>query len=214
MSIDENDEKSLKKMVSEEAVAQGRSVTRADAEAAVKTLIFWAGDDPEREGLLKTPGRVVNSYAEYYSGYGQSPEKYLGVTYQAGMANYRDILMVRNITVASHCEHHMVPMVGVAHVGYIPNGEVVGLSKVARLVDIYAKRLQIQERMTLQIAEAFFQSLSPLGVAVVMTLRHDCMCRRGVSQPNSETTSVHMLGCFNEDAAFCDRFYALLGLSI
>jgi GTP cyclohydrolase IA len=187
--------------------------TRKAAEEAVRTLIAWAGDDPDRPALLNTPARVAAAYEEFFSGYQQNPETCLAARYESGVQGYQDVMIVRDIRVESHCEHHMVPMVGKAHIGYIPNGEVVGLSKIARLVDIYAKRLQMQEALTVQIADALYRILSPVGVAVVLTLQHDCMCRRGVRKKESQTVTTHMLGCFRKDKAFYEQFCALLKLS-
>lgn len=174
--------------------------TRAEAEAAVRTLIEWAGDDPRREGLLETPARVVRAYEEFYSGYGQDPAATLARTFEE-IAGYDEIVCVRDITLQSHCEHHMVPFLGVAHIAYLPNERVVGLSKLARLVEVYARRLQIQEKLTVQIADAVTEALEPRGVAVVIEAEHHCMTTRGVRKPGSKTVTSRMTGVFRQDAS-------------
>ena len=153
---------------------------------AVRTLISWAGDDPDREGLLETPKRVVKSYNEFFAGYNENPEAVLNKTFEE-VEGYDDAVIVRNIRVESHCEHHMVPIVGVAHVGYIPNKRVVGISKLARVVDIFGKRLQTQETMTALIADTIDKVLQPKGVAVVIDANHECMSTRGIHKTESST---------------------------
>jgi GTP cyclohydrolase I len=171
--------------------------TKEEAMSAVKTLIEWAGDDPSREGLIETPKRVVKAYNEFFQGYDQDPEEVLNKTFEE-VEGYDDAVIVRNIRVESHCEHHMVPILGVAHVGYIPNNRVVGISKLARVVDIYAKRLQTQETMTAQIANILDKVLQPKGVAVVIDAGHQCMSTRGIHKTESSTITSRMLGIFRE----------------
>ena len=153
--------------------------SREEALAAVKTLISWAGDDPTREGLVETPDRVIRAYREFFAGYEEDPEQVLAKTFEE-VEGYDDAVIVRNIRVESHCEHHMVPILGVAHVGYIPNKRVVGISKLARIVDIFGKRLQTQETMTAQIADTIDRVVEPKGVAVVIDAGHQCMSTRGI----------------------------------
>ena len=171
--------------------------TKEEAMKAVKTLIEWAGDDPSREGLIETPKRVVKAYNEFFQGYDQDPEEVLNKTFEE-VEGYDDAVIVRNIRVESHCEHHMVPILGVAHVGYIPNNRVVGISKLARVVDIYAKRLQTQETMTAQIANILDKVLQPKGVAVVIDAGHQCMSTRGIHKTESSTITSRMLGIFRD----------------
>jgi GTP cyclohydrolase IA len=172
---------------------------RAEAEAAVKTLIRWAGDDPDREGLLDTPSRVVRAYNEWFSGYGEDPAEHLARTF-AEVAGYDEPVLVRNIPFHSCCEHHLAPITGVAHISYMPARRVVGLSKLARVVDCIAKRMQIQERMTAEIAGVIDEVLQPRGVAVVIEATHACMSTRGVHKHGISTTTSRMLGVFKQDA--------------
>ena len=172
--------------------------SKEEALNAVRTLISWAGDDPDREGLIETPDRVVRSYNEFFSGYGEDPEKVLGKTFEE-VEGYDEVVIVRNIRVESHCEHHMVPIVGVAHVGYIPNKRVVGISKLARVVDIFGKRLQTQETMTALIADTIERVLEPKGVAVVIDANHECMSTRGIHKTESSTITSRMLGSFRDN---------------
>ena len=169
--------------------------SREEALAAVKTLISWAGDDPTREGLVETPDRVIRAYREFFAGYEEDPEQVLTKTFEE-VEGYDDAVIVRNIRVESHCEHHMVPILGVAHVGYIPNKRVVGISKLARIVDIFGKRLQTQETMTAQIADTINRVLEPKGVAVVIDAGHQCMSTRGIHKTESSTITSRMLGIF------------------
>ena len=171
--------------------------SREEALAAVKTLISWAGDDPTREGLVETPDRVIRAYREFFAGYEEDPEQVLTKTFEE-VEGYDDAVIVRNIRVESHCEHHMVPILGVAHVGYIPNKRVVGISKLARIVDIFGKRLQTQETMTAQIADTINRVLEPKGVAVVIDAGHQCMSTRGIHKTESSTITSRMLGIFRE----------------
>lgn len=171
--------------------------SREEALNAVKTLIEWAGDDPTREGLIETPDRVIRAYKEFFAGYEEDPEQVLEKTFEE-VEGYDDAVIVRNIRVESHCEHHMVPILGIAHVGYIPNKRVVGISKLARIVDIFGKRLQTQETMTAQIADTIQRVLEPKGVAVVIDAGHQCMSTRGIHKTESSTITSRMLGIFRD----------------
>ena len=171
--------------------------SRDEALKAVKTLIEWAGDDPTREGLIETPDRVIRAYKEFFAGYEEDPEQVLEKTFEE-VEGYDDAVIVRNIRVESHCEHHMVPILGIAHVGYIPNKRVVGISKLARIVDIFGKRLQTQETMTAQIADTIQRVLEPKGVAVVIDAGHQCMSTRGIHKTESSTITSRMLGIFRD----------------
>ena len=172
--------------------------SREEAEEAVKTLISWAGDDPTREGLIETPKRVVKSYEEFYAGYDQDPAEILSKVFEE-IEGYDEIVLVKNILLESHCEHHMVPIVGKAHVAYLPDKRVVGLSKLARVVDLFAKRLQTQETMTAQIADTIDEVLKPKGVAVVIDAEHQCMSSRGVSKKGTSTITSRMIGVFRDN---------------
>ena len=183
--------------------------SREEALAAVKTLISWAGDDPAREGLVETPDRVIRAYREFFSGYEEDPEQVLAKTFEE-VEGYDDAVIVRNIRVESHCEHHMVPILGVAHVGYIPNKRVVGISKLARIVDIFGKRLQTQETMTAQIADTINRVLEPKGVAVVIDAGHQCMSTRGIHKTESSTITSRMLGIFREKPETREEFMHLI----
>lgn len=183
--------------------------SKEEALNAVRTLISWAGDDPDREGLIETPDRVVRSYNEFFAGYKEDPEKVLGKTFEE-VEGYDEVVIVRNIRVESHCEHHMVPIVGVAHVGYIPNKRVVGISKLARVVDIYGKRLQTQETMTALIADTIDRVLEPKGVAVVIDANHECMSTRGIHKTESSTITSRMLGSFRDNAETRAEFMNLI----
>lgn len=183
--------------------------TQKDAEDAVRTLIRWAGDDPTREGLLDTPKRVVKSYMEFYSGYDTDPQAVLSRTFKE-VEGYDEMVMLRDIEFESHCEHHMVPFTGRAHIAYLPRNKVVGISKLARLVDAYARRLQIQEKMTAQIANALNDVLQPKGVAVVVEAVHQCMTSRGVHKQGAVMQTSHLLGRFREDARTRQEFFSLL----
>ena len=183
--------------------------TREEAEAAVRTLILWAGDDPDREGLIETPNRVIRSYAEFFSGYELDPEEVLMKTFEEA-GGYDEMVLIRDIEVESHCEHHMVPIIGKAHVAYIPDKRVVGISKLARVVEIFAKRLQIQEKMTVDIAQTIDNVLKPQGVAVVIEASHQCMTTRGVHKPAADTVTSQMLGAFREDASTRREFLSMI----
>jgi GTP cyclohydrolase IA len=183
--------------------------TREQAEEAVKVLLAWAGDDPAREGLVETPSRVVKSYEEFFRGYREDPEKILQKTFE-DTAGYDEMVLVKGIEFESYCEHHLVPIIGVAHIGYIPTGRVVGLSKLARVVDCFAKRLQIQEKMTVDVAKSINDALAPRGVAVVIDAEHQCMSTRGVHKHGSSTTTSCLLGLFKEDSAARSEFMTLI----
>lgn len=183
---------------------------RGDAENAVRTLIRWAGDDPDREGLLDTPARVVRAYEEFFAGYLEDPVQLLSRTF-GEVDGYDEMVVMTDIRFESHCEHHMVPIIGKAHVAYLPGRRVVGISKLARLVDLYAKRLQIQERMTVQIADTLNDVLQPKGVAVVIEGSHQCMTTRGVHKPGSAMVTSRMLGAFRDDASTRREFLAMIG---
>ncbi len=176
----------------------------------VKALLSHIGDDPEREGLRETPKRVVKAMREHFAGYHQDPRTHLSKTFE-DVEGYDELVLVSDIELHSHCEHHMVPFVGVAHVAYIPNGRVVGLSKLARLVDGYAHRLQVQEKLTSQIANAIQEVLQPQGVAVILQCRHFCMCYRGVRKPGATTTTSKLHGAFMHEAACRLELFTLLG---
>jgi GTP cyclohydrolase I len=171
----------------------------AEVEAAVRTLLRWAGDDPTREGLLDTPNRVARAYREFFSGYEENPTAVLSATFEEA-AGYDDMVLVGNIRFESHCEHHLVPIVGLAHIAYLPGKRVVGLSKLARVVDLYSKRLQIQERLTSQIADTIYDALQPRGLAVVIEAEHMCMTTRGAYKPGSSTMTQRLLGLYRTDA--------------
>lgn len=183
--------------------------TREDAEEAVRTLIRWAGDDPSREGLRDTPGRVARAYDEFFRGYSLDPEDVLRRTFEE-TGGYDEMVLIRDIEVESHCEHHMVPIIGKAHVAYIPARRVVGISKLARVVDIFARRLQIQEKMTVDIASTIDRVLQPQGVAVVIEARHQCMTTRGIHKPGAGTITSHMLGAFRDDPSTRREFLAMI----
>jgi GTP cyclohydrolase I len=183
--------------------------SQKEAEEAVRTLIRWAGEDPEREGLLDTPKRVAKAYREFFAGYDIDPHEILSRTFKE-VDGYDEMIMLRDIEFESHCEHHMVPFTGKAHVAYLPSCKVVGISKLARLVDAYARRLQIQEKMTAQIANTLNDILQPKGVAVVVEAVHQCMTSRGVHKHSSVMQTSHMLGRFREDARTRQEFFSLL----
>ena len=184
--------------------------TRAEAEAAVRTLLRWAGDDPTREGLLDTPGRVARAYEEFFAGYDIDPVALLERTFEE-TDGYDEIVLLRDIRLESHCEHHMVPIIGRAHVAYLPHRRVVGISKLARVVEAYAKRFQIQEKMTAQIANTIQQVLEPRGVAVVIEAAHQCMTTRGVHKPGVTMVTSRMLGAFRDDPTTRRELLAMIG---
>ncbi|GAA0618579.1 hypothetical protein GCM10009422_12450 [Brevundimonas kwangchunensis] len=184
------------------------SITQADAEAAVRTLIEWAGDDPNREGLLETPARVARSYRELYEGYDVDPRQYLEKTFEE-VGGYNQMVVLKDIRFVSACEHHMLPVVGVAHVGYLPTDRVVGISKLARVVRGFARRLQIQEKMTSEIALAIEEVLRPQGVGVVIEAEHSCMTLRGVNAPGASLTTSHLSGVIRDDPRTREEFLRL-----
>ncbi|QOW19564.1 GTP cyclohydrolase I FolE [Lysobacter ciconiae] len=184
--------------------------TREEAEAAVRTLLSWAGDDPGREGLLDTPRRVAKAYADWFSGYEIDPDEYLARTFEE-VAGYDELIVLRDIRFESHCEHHMAPIIGRAHVGYLPDGKVVGISKLARVVDAYARRLQVQEKMTAQIADCIQRVLQPRGVGVVIEASHGCMTTRGVHKRGVAMITSKMMGGFREDGRTRAEFLQFIG---
>ncbi len=184
--------------------------SRAEAEAAVRTLLRWAGDDPDREGLKATPDRVVRSYEEFFSGYDQDPEEILARTFEE-IAGYDDMVVLRGIRFESYCEHHMVPIIGIAHIGYLPNDRVIGISKLARVLEIFSKRLQIQEKMTAEIANTIDRVLKPQGVAVVIEGEHQCMTTRGVHRPGVNMVTSQMMGVFRDNEATRKEFLSIIG---
>jgi GTP cyclohydrolase IA len=183
--------------------------TQEQAEAAVRTLIEWAGDDPDREGLLETPKRVAKSYRELFAGYESNPKDYLERTFEE-VGGYDELVVLRDIRVVSFCEHHMLPFLGKAHVGYLPRDRVVGISKLARVVNGFARRLQIQEKLTAEIAEAIQDILDPKGVGVVLVSEHSCMTMRGVNTPGSRLTTSHLLGEVRDDPRTRQEFFELV----
>jgi GTP cyclohydrolase I len=190
--------------------APTRRPSRAAAEAAVRTLLEWAGDDPSREGLRGTPERVARAYEEFFRGYGVDPHELLQRTF-AEVDGYDEMVVLRDIRFESHCEHHLAPIIGKAHVAYLPASRVVGISKLARLVDAYAKRLQIQEKMTAQIANALDEVLRPKGVAVVIEAAHQCMTTRGIHKPGVTMVTSRMVGAFRDDPSTRREFLSMIG---
>jgi GTP cyclohydrolase IA len=186
-------------------------VDREQAEEAVRTLLRWAGDEPAREGLIDTPGRVVRAYEDWFSGYAEDPTEYLRRTFEE-VEGYDEMIVLRDIAFESHCEHHMAPIIGRAHVGYLPQCWVVGISKLARVVDVYARRFQVQEKMTAQIAGAIQDVLKPRGVGVVIEAQHECMTTRGVHKRGVSMVTSTMLGSFREDARTRAEFLSFIGL--
>jgi len=184
--------------------------TREEAEAAIRTLLRWAGDDPTREGLVDTPSRVARAYEEFFAGYSVDPVALLERTFEE-TDGYDEIVLLRDIRLESHCEHHMVPIIGRAHVAYLPHRRVVGISKLARVVEAYAKRLQIQEKLTAQIANTIQQVLEPRGVAVVIEAAHQCMTTRGVNKPGVTMVTSRMLGAFRDDPTTRREVLSMIG---
>jgi GTP cyclohydrolase IA len=204
-----NDIATRKAVAPVKPVSPRRRPTQAEAEEAVRTLIAWAGDDPAREGLVDTPRRVTEAFDEYFSGYLLDPAEVLSRQFDE-TGGYDDLVMLRDIRVESHCEHHLAPFLGVAHVAYLPNGRIVGISKIARVVEIFAKRLQTQETMTAQIADAIEQALLPRGVAVLIEAEHQCMSTRGVRQPGVKTITTRFTGALESDQSYRDRFLQMV----
>jgi GTP cyclohydrolase I len=186
-------------------------VSRNQAEEAVRTLLRWSGEDPAREGLLDTPKRVVKAYEDWFSGYALDPENYLARTFEE-VEGYDELIVLRDIQFESHCEHHMAPIIGRAHVGYLPHGKVVGISKLARVVEAYARRFQVQEKMTAQIAGCIQRALNPLGVGVVIEAAHECMTTRGVHKRGVSMVTSTMLGTFREDARTRSEFLKFISV--
>ena len=184
--------------------------TREEAESAVRVLIRWAGDDPRREGLVDTPKRVARAYEEFFAGYSQDPREVLARTFSE-VEGYDEMIVMNDIRFESHCEHHMVPIIGKAHVGYLPDKRVIGISKLARLVEVFARRLQVQEKMTVQIADTLQDVLQPKGVAVVIEAAHQCMTTRGVHKPGVGLVTSRMLGAFRDDPSTRREFLAVIG---
>ena len=199
---------------SKEEVSQAKGLvakpSASEAEDAVRTLLRWAGDDPTREGLVETPSRVVKAYREWFAGYDQDPEKILEKTFDE-VEGYSEMVTLKDIRFESFCEHHLAPIIGIAHVAYIPQGRVVGISKIARLVDVFSKRLQVQEKMTSQIANTLQKKLKPLGAAVLVEGEHHCMCTRGIHKTNSGMISSAFTGEFLKKQKFKDEFYKIIG---
>ena len=185
--------------------------SREEAMSAVKTLIAWAGDNPNREGLIETPKRVVDAYKEFFEGYSQNPDEILSKTFEE-VEGYDEMVLIKNIRLESHCEHHIVPILGIAHVAYMPNKRVVGISKLARIVDVFGKRLQTQETMTSQIANTIQKVLDPKGVAVVIDAGHQCMTTRGVHKTESSTVTSSMKGIFKENPVTRNEFLSFINL--
>ena len=188
------------------------SVTQKEAEAAIRVLLQWAGEDPAREGLLDTPARVAKAYKDWFSGYAMDPADYLRRTFKE-VEGYDELIVLRDIEFESHCEHHMAPIIGKAHVGYLPTGRVVGISKLARVVEAYARRFQVQEKLTAQIAHSIEDVLQPRGVAVVIEAKHECMTTRGIHKRGVSMVTSAMLGAFREDARTRAEFLQFIGMS-
>ena len=182
-----------------------QEISDEKAEEAIKTIIEWVGEDSSREGLLSTPKRVVKAFKEYFKGYEEDPKQFLSKTFTE-VEGYDDMVIEKNISVQSHCEHHMAPIIGVAHVAYIPSEKVVGLSKLARVVEVFSKRLQTQERLTMQIAKTIMEVLKPRGVAVTIHAAHHCMTIRGIKKENTTTVTNYFLGAFKDDLSFQNRY--------
>jgi GTP cyclohydrolase I len=187
-----------------------RRPDRSEAEAAFRTIIRWTGDDPDRPGLVETPARVARAFEEYFAGYAQDPELLLQKTFEE-IAGYDEMVVLRGIDFESHCEHHLAPIIGRAWVAYVPRGRVVGISKLARVVETYAKRLQIQEKMTAQIADTIERVLKPAGVGVIIKATHHCMTTRGVHKPGTDLVTSRMLGCFRDNPVTRQEFLSIAG---
>ncbi|MEO1544078.1 MAG: GTP cyclohydrolase I FolE [Pseudomonadota bacterium] len=196
------------------AALRRKRPSREMAEAAVRTLIEWAGDDPDREGLAGTPGRVVRAYEEFFVGYEQDPVAALERTFDEGVDNYDDIVLLRNIRLESHCEHHIVPIIGQADLAYVPNKTVVGISKLARVVEIFAKRLQTQEVLTSQIVDIIDSVLKPKGVAVIISAAHQCMTTRGIKKPGVVTVTRRFTGCFQTNSDLRREFVGMVSTPV
>ena len=186
-----------------------QKVSDKEAEEAVVKILTWMGEDPNREGLIETPKRVINAYKEFFSGYKEDPKKILEKTF-GDVEGYDDMVIQKNISVQSHCEHHMVPIIGMAHIAYIPKERVVGLSKLGRVVDVFSKRLQTQERLTLQIAKSIMTALDAKGVAVTIDAAHQCMTTRGIKKEKASTVTNYYLGLFKDDLSVQNRYLRLI----
>jgi len=180
-------------------------ISDKQAEESIRTIIQWIGEDPEREGLASTPKRVIKAFREYFKGYTEDPKNFLSKTFTE-VEGYDDMVIEKNISIQSHCEHHMAPIIGIAHVAYIPSNKVVGLSKLARVVEVFSRRLQTQERLTMQIAKTIMDVLQPRGVAVTIDASHQCMTNRGVKKENATTVTNYFLGAFKDDLSFQNRY--------
>ena len=189
-----------------------KKISDKEAEEAFKTILAWLGEDPNREGLLETPKRVMKAYKEYFSGYKEDPSKILDKTF-GDVDGYDDMVIQKNISIQSHCEHHMAPIIGKAHVAYIPNERVVGLSKLARVVEVFSKRLQTQERLTMQVAKTLMDSLDAKGVAVTIDSTHQCMTMRGIKKEQASTVTNYYLGQFKEDLSYQNRYLRFISIS-
>ena len=189
-----------------------KKISDKEAEEAFKTILTWMGEDPNREGLLETPKRVVKAFKEYFKGYKEDPNQVLDKTF-GDVEGYDDMVVQKNISVQSHCEHHMAPIIGKAHVAYIPNERVVGLSKLARVVEVFSKRLQTQERLTMQIANTLMESLDAKGVAVTIDSTHQCMTMRGIKKEQASTVTNYYLGQFKEDLSFQNRYLRFISIA-
>ena len=197
--------KLVKDKDTEQLQKKTQQVSDEKAEEAIKTIIEWIGENPEREGLKSTPKRVIKAYREYFRGYTQNPAQFLSKTFTE-VEGYDDMVIEKNISIQSHCEHHMAPITGVAHVAYIPSNKVVGLSKLARVVEVFSKRLQTQERLTMQVARTIMDVLQPRGVAVTIDASHQCMTNRGVRKEDTTTVTNYFLGAFKDDLSFQNRY--------
>ena len=189
-----------------------KNISDKEAEAAFKTILAWMGEDPNREGLLETPKRVVKAFKEYFKGYKENPNEILDKTF-GDVEGYDDMVVQKNISVQSHCEHHMAPIIGKAHVAYIPKERVVGLSKLARVVEVFSKRLQTQERLTMQVAKTLMESLDAKGVAVTIDSTHQCMTMRGIKKEQASTVTNYYLGQFKEDLSFQNRYLRFISIA-
>ena len=195
----------------EDKILEANKVSDKEAEDAFKTILTWLGEDPNREGLLETPKRVMKAYKEYFSGYKVDPSKILDKTF-GDVDGYDDMVIQKNISIQSHCEHHMAPIIGKAHVAYIPKERVVGLSKLARIVEVFSKRLQTQERLTMQVAKTLMESLDAKGVAVTIDSTHQCMTMRGIKKEQASTVTNYYLGQFKEDLSFQNRYLRFISI--
>ena len=200
------------KLVKETAKEVNQKITDEEAQEAFVKILSWLGEDPSREGLIETPKRVIKAFKEYFKGYSEDPKKVLEKTF-GDVEGYDDMVIQKNISVFSHCEHHMAPIIGVAHVAYIPKDRVVGLSKLARVVEIFSKRLQTQERLTMQIATTLMEALDAKGVAVSIDSTHQCMTMRGIKKEHATTVTNYYLGQFKEDLSFQNRYLRFISIA-